>query len=548
MTKCSLQQRATMNTFTNHCSPTEESNIPKEGLICITHLQVKNWIVRCLKMQKVILFVFYLASITSANISPIRDFTIKLNSYKYDDSLPMNSPHKVIQHLDNTIQKATKNVTQNPEMDETLLKMSKDLVSAILSKLEIQDKITRMTKEGLDASGKNKGITAIETRRILDYISKTLSGHILSITRSSTEPELHRLVYGLAQIAAEVSIIAALKDSTYSTALTKKQSGDLYLRKKRSTELKETVNVASHTPITTPAVYDVILNHTNPKVSKVKTKTTKSKKAPQTIPVPSGPYSVVYKSSPLHVISTNPQPTPILKGFLNQTVLDNEANKGKVNESDVMYVENKFNGSNTFVTEFDTAENAEISDDWLNSKSSPYKSPSSSDIVAEMELDQPEFEEENNEKKNKQRLDKLESKAKKAILYAGDIAYLTASSVVAMRRALTASFEVQMSVNYAKNGLSNHQELMMNLARTAAQQAGKEARMAASKSVACERVIKLALKHTAQSFGAPLNNVANRIVMDTISLGTLARTMAYVSSEIAINSLYQATDVKPPVE
>lgn len=143
-------------------------------------------------------------------------------------------------------------------------------------------------------------------------------------------------------------------------------------------------------------------------------------------------------------------------------------------------------------------------------------------------------------------MDRLEAKAKKAILFAGDVAYLTAASVVAMRRALTASIEVQMSVRYAKNGMSNHQELMMNLAKTAAQQAGKEAKSAGSKSLACERVIKLALKYTAQSHGAKLNHVANRIIMDSLSLATLAKSMAYVSSDIAINSLYQATDVKPP--
>lgn len=168
-------------------------------------------------------------------------------------------------------------------------------------------------------------------------------------------------------------------------------------------------------------------------------------------------------------------------------------------------------------------------------------------LVAEMEIDQPEIEDETmNIKKTKQKLEKLEVKAKKAILYAGDVAYLTAASVVALRRALTASIEVQMSVRYAKNGMSNHQDLMMNLAKTAAQQAGKEAKSASSKASTCERVIKLALKYTAQSHGANLSHVANRIVMDTLSLATLAKSMAFVSSEIAINSLYQATDVKPP--
>uniref|UniRef100_A0A2A4J229 Uncharacterized protein n=1 Tax=Heliothis virescens TaxID=7102 RepID=A0A2A4J229_HELVI len=475
-------------------------------------------------------------------ISPVHDFKEKLaSSSNINERFLLASPHNALKHLDNAILKATKNVTQNPEMDDNLYQISKDMVSAILSKLEIQDKITRITREALEAPGKNKGITAIETRRILDYISRTLSGHILSITRASTEPELHRLVYGLAQIAAEVSIVSALKDTTYTTALSKKHSVDLSLRKKRSisTGNDNALMTTSTTPPVT--VYDAILNKTNKNIT-----------SPSSNDSPS-PFSVISRSEKkaVHVLNTKKELTVPTKGFLNQTALDLENGEQENNETGPILLEKALNSTTHYVKETQTLDTQEFSapgliDDWADMKETVYK-PINPDVVADIEIDQPEFEDEAvNEKRTKQKLERLEVKAKKAILYAGDVAYLTAASVVALRRALTASIEVQMSVRYAKNGMSNHQELMMNLAKTAAQQAGKQAKSATSKSLACERVIKLALKYTAQSHGANLNHVANRIVMDTLSLATLAKSMAFVASDIAINSLYQATDVKPP--
>ncbi|CAG5049132.1 unnamed protein product [Parnassius apollo] len=449
---------------------------------------------------------------------------------------------------DNSILKTTKNVTQNPQMEENLYQISKDLVSAILTKLEIQDKITRITREALDAPGKNKGITAIETRRILDYISRTLSGHILSITRASTEPELHRLVYGLAQIAAEVSIVSALKDITYATALSKKQSVDLFLRKKRAISLKDENSTTSSPFDSTPTIFNIILKKP---LSSTPTETSTLQPKEINIYIPSAPYSVISSGDkkPIHVIALNQNPFAV-KGFLNQTVLDRENRDRAINETEVIVLDKNINGTNYITSNSDTINKQEsntgrLIDDWMDPKDNIYAL--NPDVVAEMEIEHSEIDEEiANEKKEKLKMEKLELKAKKAILYAGDVAYLTAASVVAMRRALTASIEVQMSVKFAKNGMSNHQDLMMNLAKTAAQQAGKEAKSATSKSLACERVIKLAVKYTAQSQGAKLNHVANRIIMDTLSLATLAKSMAFVSSDIAINSLYQATDIKPP--
>ncbi|XP_047996694.1 uncharacterized protein LOC125234481 isoform X2 [Leguminivora glycinivorella] len=461
------------------------------------------------------------------------------------ESFLLNSPHKALKHLDNSILKATKNVTQNPQMEDKLYQISKDLVSAILSKLEVQDKITRVTREALEAPGKSKGITAIETRRILDYISRTLSGNILSVTRSSTEPELHRLVYGLAQIAAEVSIVSALKDITYASALSKKQSVDLTLRKKRSIKTGAGNKVALPVPVTNsiPTIYDAILNKSADMV------TPSPPLMNDSILIPQSPFSVLPRANSLHVLNTKPTLAAGVRGFLNQTALDIENNERIGNNTaDPILIEKSVNGTHELVIDAPTYENQDVLvDDWLDPRDNVYKPTLNADVVAEINLDQPEYEEEiKNEKRAKLKMEKLEAKAKKAILYAGDVAYLTAASVVAMRRALTASIEVQMSVKYAKNGMANHQELMMNLAKTAAQQAGKEAKSASSKSLACERVIKLALKYTAQSHGAKLNHVANRIIMDSLSLATLAKSMAYVSSDIAINSLYQATDVKPP--
>lgn len=463
----------------------------------------------------------------------------------------MNSPHNVIKHLDDTILKATKNVTQNPQMEETLYQISKDVVSAILSKIEMQDKITRITREALQASGKNKGVTAIETRRILDYISRTLSGHILTVTRASTEPELHRLVYGLAQIAAEVSIVSALKDITYATALSKKQSVDLSLRKKRSVESGPEKSSPTTKPVIlkNTTIYNVILNKTlNPIINRTGVIVVNKKAS-----ISKSPFSVISKNEKKSVYVLNSkQPDPVfVKGFLNQTALDIENNQD-LNDTDPIVLQKAINVTHYEKVEtqsLDTREmNAqELTDDWVDTKESLFKPAINPDVIAEMEIDRTEMEDEAaNERKAKQKLERLEVKAKKAILYAGDVAYLTATSVVALRRALTASIEVQMSVKYAKNGMSNHQDLMMNLAKTAAQQAGKEAKSASSKALACERVMKLALKYTAQSQGAELNHVANRIVMDTLSLSTLAKSMAFVSSDIAINSLYQATDVRPP--
>ncbi|KAJ8717271.1 hypothetical protein PYW08_005670 [Mythimna loreyi] len=482
---------------------------------------------------------------TSGGISPVHDFKekmLKSSDNNINERFLMASPHNVLKHLDSTISKATKNVTQNPEMDDILYQISKDMVSAILSKLETQDKITRITTEALEAPGKNKGITAIETRRILDYISRTLSGHILTITRASTEPELHRLVYGLAQIAAEVSIVSALKDTTYAAALSKKQSVDLSLRRKRSiSPKKENSQVTPSPPLTATTVYGAILNKTIHNVSAAKNKTTKV-----------SPFSVRSRIEKigLRVLNSKQTVPTEMKGFLNQTALDIE-NKGRENNNtDQILMEKAVNGTH-YIRETQTLDTQELSapgliDDWVDTKDNIYK-PINPDVVADMEIDQPDFDDEtSNDKRSKQKLERMEVKAKKAILYAGDVAYLTAASVVALRRALTASIEVQMSVRYAKNGMSNHQDLMMNLAKTAAQQAGKQAKSATSKSLACERVIKLALKYTAQSHGAHLNHVANRIVMDTLSLATLAKSMAFVASDIAINSLYQATDVKPP--
>ncbi|KAJ8717918.1 hypothetical protein PYW07_005848 [Mythimna separata] len=485
---------------------------------------------------------------SDGGISPVHDFKekmLKSSDNNINERFLISSPHNVLKHLDSTISKATKNVTQNPEMDDILYQISKDMVSAILSKLETQDKITRITSEALEAPGKTKGITAIETRRILDYISRTLSGHILTITRASTEPELHRLVYGLAQIAAEVSIVSALKDTTYAAALSKKQSVDLSLRRKRSIlPKKENLQVTPSPVSKATTVYGAILNKTIHTVSAAKNKTS-VKDFPS-------PFSVRSRSDKigLHVLSSKHTVPTEIKGFLNQTALDIENKDRENNNTDPIFMEKPVNGTH-YIRETQTLDTQELSapgliDDWVDTKENIYK-PINPDVVADMEIDQPDFDDETaSDKRSKQKLERMEVKAKKAILYAGDVAYLTAASVVALRRALTASIEVQMSVRYAKNGMSNHQELMMNLAKTAAQQAGKQAKSATSKSLACERVIKLALKYTAQSHGAHLNHVANRIVMDTLSLATLAKSMAFVASDIAINSLYQATDVKPP--
>lgn len=484
-----------------------------------------------------------------AGISPIHDLKQKLINSKYADRI-LASPHNVLKHLDNSILRATKNVTQNPDMDENLYQISKDLVSAILSKLEIQDKITRITKEALEAPGRNKGITAIETRRILDYISRTLSGHILSITRSSTEPELHRLVYGLAQIAAEVSIVSALKDTTYSSALSKKQSVDLSLRKKRSiASLSENDHITQGPELSDTTVYNIILNKSLPNPFNYANSSLQSKKNNFI-----APFSVISRNEKksVHILNGKQNLQGSIKGFLNQTVLDMENGNTDNNETDQIMLEKSINSTHYVKPDIPTLDTQELNapgfiDDWVEPKEIIYKPSLNADIAADIEIEQAEFEEDSgNEKRAKQKLERLEVKAKKAIMYAGDVAYLTAASVVALRRALTASIEVQMSVRYAKNGMSNHQDLMMNLAKTAAQQAGKEAKSATSKSLACERVIKLALKYTAQSHGANLNHVANRIVMDTLSLATLAKSMAFVSSDIAINSLYQATDLKPP--
>ncbi|XP_045777507.1 uncharacterized protein LOC123875622 isoform X1 [Maniola jurtina] len=498
-----------------------------------------------MRVTNILLSIFIIE--TTAGISPVHDFATKINAKLSHEKFILNSPHKALEHLDNTILKATKNVTQNPEMEGNLYQISKDLVSAILTKLEIQDKITRITREALDAPGKTKGMTAIETRRILDYISRTLSGHILTITRASTEPELHRLVFGLAQIAAEVSIVSALKDITYATALSKKQSVDLSLRKKRSVPAKD-IKQSTSAPVTgtIPLVYRAILNKPP---NSIDSSILPLSKGPEKL----SPYSVISKNNRIPVqILTNKKNdlVPVPRGFLNQTALDIENKDRNATENDAIVLDNKLNGTHYVTTDTHTLDTQETNvpslvDDWIDPKENIYAL--NPDVVAEMEIDQPEIEDESaNEKKIKQKLERMELKAKKAILYAGDVAYLAAASVVAMRRALTASIEVHMSVKYAKNGMANHQDLMMNLAKTAAQQAGKEAKSATSKSLACERVIKLALKYTAQSKGAKLNHVANRVVMDTLSLATLAKSMAFVSSDIAINSLYQATDVKPP--
>ncbi|XP_049876940.1 uncharacterized protein LOC126374369 [Pectinophora gossypiella] len=488
---------------------------------------------------------------TSGGIAPSQDFKDKNNSKLSVEKLA-NSPYKSFKHLDSSIFKTSKNVTQNQQTEETLYQISKDLVSAILSKLEIQDKITRITREALEAPGKNKGITAIETRRILDFISRTLSGHILSITRASTEPELHRLVYGLGQIAAEVSIVSALKDITYATALSKKQSVDLSLKRK-----KRAINTTPETtvppePLPVPTAFSILLNKT---YSAVSTVTTSEKPTKTSVLVQNMPFSIISRNErkPVHVLAPKKYSHPPAKGFLNQTVLDAENVDPETNKTEAILMEKAVNGTHYVTVDTQTLDTQELNapglmDDWVEQKDNAYKSALNADVAADIEIDQPESFEDDavNEKKAKQKLERLEVKAKKAILYAGDVAYLAAASVVAMRRALTASIEVQMSVKYAKNGMSNHQDLMMNLAKTAAQQAGKEAKSATSKSLASERVIKLALKYTAQSHGAKLNHVANRIVMDTLSLATLAKSMAFVSSDIAINSLYQATDVKPP--
>ncbi|KPJ09682.1 hypothetical protein RR48_13316 [Papilio machaon] len=499
-----------------------------------------------LRVCIVALVIFFQIYKVAAGISPIHDFKNKLNSRIVSERYLLKTPQTGIKHFDNSILKATKNVTQNPQMEENLYQISKNLVSAILTKLEIQDKITRITREALDAPGKNKGITAIETRRILDYISRTISSHILSITRASTEPELHRLVYGLAQIAAEVSIVSALKDITYAKALSKKQSVDLSLRKKRAIPLEDKTTPI---PQSSSTLFSILLNKPLPSPEIVNsTSPVKENK----LYMSNAPYSVIssHDKLPFRVLSlTDGDPLPV-KGFLNKTVLDSENSERINNESEAIVIEKAINGTHYVSADSQIISKqeptaGELIDDWVDPKDHIYAL--NSDIVAEMELDQPEIDDESvNEKREKQKLERLELKAKKAILYAGDVAYLTAASVVAMRRALTASIEVNMSVKFAKNGMSNHQDLMMNLAKTAAQQAGKEAKSATSKSLACERVIKLAVKFTAQSQGAKLNHVANRIIMDTLSLATLAKSMAFVSSDIAINSLYQATDIKPP--
>ncbi|KAJ2948471.1 hypothetical protein O0L34_g7719 [Tuta absoluta] len=497
-------------------------------------------------------FIFFLSilflsvTLNSAGISQVHNFIEKL-SPKLNGKI-FNGPVKSMNNFDNALFKATNNVTKNPKTEETLYQIAKDLVSAILSKLEIQDKITRITRDALEAPGKNKGITAIETRRILDFMSRTLSGHILTITRASTEPELHRLVYGLGQIAAETSIVAALKDITYATALSKKQSVDLSLRKKRGITPDKNIEITTAPkPVAVPTEVSLLLNKSLSAHKDYKTVENVG------MELPNNPYEIIARKAKkaVHVLNQIHYPHEPTKGFLNQTALDIENAAATGNQTTPVFMEKNVTGSHIVTVDSLSLDNQEsiapvLIDDWNEPKD--YKSTLNADVAADIEIDQPDPLEDEavNEKKAKQKLERLEVKAKKAILYAGDVAYLAAASVVAMRRALTASIEVQMSVRYAKNGMSNHQDLMMNLAKTAAQQAGKEAKSATSKSLACDRVIKLALKYTAQSNGANLNHIANRIVMDTLSLATLAKSMAFVSSEIAINSLYQATDVKPP--
>lgn len=474
----------------------------------------------------------------------MHDLKAKMKSNIMEEVFLANSPHNVLKHLDTSISKATYNVTNNPQMEETLFQISKDLVSSILLKLEMQDKITRITKEALEASGKNKGISAIETRRILDYISRALSGNILRIITDSTEPELHHLVYGLCQIAAETSIISALKDTTFVNTMTKKQFVDISLRRKRSvyneSNGKET-HLIKKTSTEVPSVYNIILN---------KTKTEKRLPLQNSIAIPKSPYSVMSKNQRkfLQVINNKNNDNVSLSiypknVFLNKTVLDIENNSTAVLLDKVL---NTSTSVQSFTLDNLEPNAPELMDDLIDNGDQIYKQVLSPEFVADMDVETDDGEQIKNEKKAKQKLERLEAKAKKAILYAGDVAYLAASSVVAMRRALTASIEVGMSVKLARYSMSNHQELLMNLAKTAAQQVGKEARSAATKSLACEKVMKLATKYTAQSYGAKLNHVANRIIMDTLPLSTLAKSMAFVSSDIAINSLYLATDVKPP--
>ncbi|XP_041984714.1 uncharacterized protein LOC121737185 isoform X1 [Aricia agestis] len=470
-------------------------------------------------------------------ISPVHDFRNKLPT----DKLTISS-NKGLQRLANSILKSTSNVTQNPVMEEKLFQLSKDLVSAIIMKLEVQDKITRITREALDAPGKLKGMSAIETRRILDYISKTLSSNILKITKNSVEPQLHRLVYGLAQVAAEVSIVSALKDVTYALALSKKQSSELSLRKKRSVLLEKVRPPSTDNPlkltesIPVNSVVALLVNN----ASRTLDKTPDSG--------PPSPYSVLSndKNKVLHVIPNDKEVgVTDLKQFLNKTAIDIE-DQAASNTSSALLIDAKLNSTQYVTADSQTMEIHE-NDPLAHSDSKNNDFVIDPDVAAEIEIVQPEIEDEElNEKRNKKKLERLELRAKKAILHAGDVAFLTASTVVAMRRALTASIEVKMSVQYAKTGMTNHQDLMMNLARTAAQQAGREAKIATSKSLACDNYIKLALKYTAQSKGAQLNHVATRIIMETLSLGTLAKSMATVSSDIAINSLYAATDIKPP--
>lgn len=463
-----------------------------------------------------------------------------------DDRFVVSSPHNVIKHLETSINKATKNITNNQYLDATLYEISKNVVSAVLSILEIQDKITRITKEALDASGKNKRINAIETRRILDYISRTLSNNILKETKESTEYELHHLVYGLAQIATETSIVAALKDTTFAAVMSKKQNIEIQLRKKRSVNSQSQDQALDLSVLPKPSeksvIYDVILNKTNPvnnftSISSVN------------IPIVKSPYDLIKNDQrkSIHIINTKSSPLLKNKGFLNKTTIDGEIRASESsNETSAILLENNLNASVPdpnlevllFTSEsgFDSADNIDKIHKQLFT-----------DAGVAISINQEIGDGLKNDNKAKDKLDRLESKAKKAILYGGDIAYLTALSVVAMRRALTASIEVHMSVALAKNEMMNHQDLMMNLAKTAAQQVGKEAKIATSKSLACERMLKLALKYTTQSNGAILNHAANRILLNILPLSTLAKSMASVSSDIAINSLYLATDVKPPV-
>ncbi|GBP92673.1 hypothetical protein EVAR_63955_1 [Eumeta japonica] len=369
--------------------------------------------------------------------------------------------------------------------------LSEDLVKSIVSIFKIQETITKVSANAVYEFQHVRNGTYFDVPKIFDSVSKSISRNLIKFTGTTPDSKLHRVIFGMARVAAEISIIAVLKETSYAMVLDKIGATDWSLRKRRSySENTEERMFFNNDEVNESDLISMVPNDASGQAGK------------------------------------------------NITHIDLQRRNEK---SEFLYR-----------NETDMPNYKKLIEDILRARldSDPYSINNPETIVPSI-IDNEKYHDVKNESRKKMHEEsnknlpddkKLETTAKNAILYSGDIAHLAAETLIALRRVLVASIAVNISLGTEKTRPINLQEHLTSVIRSAAHEASKEARKAAKAANACVRTAKQAIKFTANAHDANLGPLANTILMNTLPLTSLSKSLSYVASDIAMDSLYSATD------